>query len=208
MIDPEAGRDLPGRRLFAVVELAAAGMVAVVLLAVLFQSLARYVFDNPPFWTQELARYAMIWAGALGAAAAFRRGLDPRLVEPGALFRGRLRTIAEGVALVPAAVFSATLLLASLFGPNLDPARSFMARNLGRVSEALQINMALVVAAVPVMAALVLLAVGFRLTGIGRSLAADPAASAEPADTAEPPPLAAPEPPSSAAPFLPDRRAA
>ncbi len=45
-------------------------MAAVVFLAVLF----RYVLDLPLFWTEELARYCLIWSSLLGAAIALKRG--------------------------------------------------------------------------------------------------------------------------------------
>ncbi|HEY7804421.1 MAG TPA: TRAP transporter small permease subunit, partial [Orrella sp.] len=37
--------------------------IAVLVAAVMLQVIARYVFQSPPPWTEELARYAMIWAG-------------------------------------------------------------------------------------------------------------------------------------------------
>jgi TRAP-type C4-dicarboxylate transport system permease small subunit len=45
-------------------------MAVVVFLAVLF----RYVLDLPLFWTEELARYCLIWSSLLGAAIALKRG--------------------------------------------------------------------------------------------------------------------------------------
>ena len=38
--------------------------------AVALQVVARYVFFSPPAWTEELARYAMVWAGFLGATVS------------------------------------------------------------------------------------------------------------------------------------------
>lgn len=46
----------------------------------LFQVVARYIFQSVPVWTAELARYCMIWGGLLGATVAFRADDDPRLV--------------------------------------------------------------------------------------------------------------------------------
>ena len=45
-------------------------MTAVVLLGVLF----RYVLVAPLPWSEELARYLMVWGASLGAAVAFRQG--------------------------------------------------------------------------------------------------------------------------------------
>lgn len=45
-------------------------MTAVVLLGVLF----RYVLKAPLPWSEELARYLMIWGASLGASIAYREG--------------------------------------------------------------------------------------------------------------------------------------
>ena len=38
------------------------------VLTVLWQVFSRYVLENPSSFTEELARYLMIWLGVLGAA--------------------------------------------------------------------------------------------------------------------------------------------
>jgi TRAP-type C4-dicarboxylate transport system permease small subunit len=45
-------------------------MAVVIFLQVLF----RYVLHLPLFWTEELARYCLVWASLLGAAVALKRG--------------------------------------------------------------------------------------------------------------------------------------
>jgi TRAP-type C4-dicarboxylate transport system permease small subunit len=45
-------------------------MTGVVLLGVLF----RYVLKAPLPWSEELARYLMVWGASLGASVAFREG--------------------------------------------------------------------------------------------------------------------------------------
>jgi TRAP-type C4-dicarboxylate transport system permease small subunit len=45
-------------------------MAVVVFLQVLF----RYVLHLPLFWTEEFARYCLVWASLLGAAIALKRG--------------------------------------------------------------------------------------------------------------------------------------
>lgn len=47
-----------------------AAMAVVVFLQVLF----RYVLHLPLFWTEEFARYCLVWASLLGAAVALKRG--------------------------------------------------------------------------------------------------------------------------------------
>ena len=45
-------------------------MAVVVFLQVIF----RYVLNLPLFWTEELARYCLVWASLLGSAVAVKRG--------------------------------------------------------------------------------------------------------------------------------------
>ena len=49
-------------------------MVALVV-AVSWQVISRYIFAAPSSWTEEVARFLLIWVGVLGAAYAFRTGV-------------------------------------------------------------------------------------------------------------------------------------
>jgi TRAP-type C4-dicarboxylate transport system permease small subunit len=49
-------------------------MVALVS-AVSWQVISRYGFVSPSSWTEEVARFLLIWIGVLGAAWAFRTGV-------------------------------------------------------------------------------------------------------------------------------------
>ena len=49
-------------------------MVALVA-AVSWQVISRYGFTSPSSWTEEVARFLLIWIGVLGAAWAFRTGV-------------------------------------------------------------------------------------------------------------------------------------
>ena len=55
-------------------------LVAAMVVSVTWQILSRYLFVVPAAWTEELARYLLIWIGMLGAAYAYRKrshlGLD------------------------------------------------------------------------------------------------------------------------------------
>jgi len=56
------------------------GLMTAMVLSVAWQVVSRYVLSAPSSWTEELARYLLIWIGMLGAAWAFRSrmhiGLD------------------------------------------------------------------------------------------------------------------------------------
>ena len=43
--------------------------------AVSWQVVSRYLFASPSSWTEEVARFLLIWVGVLGAAYAFRTGV-------------------------------------------------------------------------------------------------------------------------------------
>ena len=81
------------------------------VVAVLWQVTSRYVFSAPSSWTEELARFLLIWISLLGAVYAFRTGMHlgldllPKKLE-GAAAR---RLIRFTVALV--VLFSATVLV-------------------------------------------------------------------------------------------------
>lgn len=42
------------------------GFLVLMLALVIFQVVARYGINNAPAWTEEAARYAMIWCGLFG----------------------------------------------------------------------------------------------------------------------------------------------
>lgn len=43
--------------------------------AVLWQVISRYLFSSPSSWTEEIARFLLIWIALLGAVYAFRTGM-------------------------------------------------------------------------------------------------------------------------------------
>ena len=127
---------------------AAAGFLMLMLSFVGLQVVARYGFAAPPPWTEEAARYAMVWMGLLGATVSYRHHLDPRLVELKTLGPAWLRAVKKIVRAIAALAFT---------GPILWYGVPFLARQSFRKSESLEFNVALVGAIVPLFAALVLL---------------------------------------------------
>lgn len=76
------------------------GFLCVVLFVVMVASVfgqvvMRYAFSKPLSWSEELARYAMVWQAMLAAALCARRGQHLALIQTEALplrFRAALRT--------------------------------------------------------------------------------------------------------------------
>ena len=124
--------------------------VVVMAAAAAYQVVARYIFDAPPIWTEELARRAMVWAGMLGASVAFHERSDPTLFPQMAARVGRSGTWLALIRVAGVAVFAAPVLYYSLFGPGMTLARGFLGRSLEREAEMLGVAMVWFTAAVPV----------------------------------------------------------
>lgn len=126
------------------------GMLAVMML----QVVARYVFVSPPFWTEELARWLMVWGGLLGASSAFRYHADPALMQAPSSSIPRQKAQA-------AARFIASWVF---FVPVLWYCRPFVERQMERTSEGLGVSTAWMVTALPVAILLILI---HGLAGLG-----------------------------------------
>ncbi|MGE0582776.1 MAG: TRAP transporter small permease [Steroidobacteraceae bacterium] len=126
----------------------------VMLLAILLQVVARYVFAMPPTWTDELARYAMIWGAMPGAAMSYARGVDPVLKRLDCTGR-------PGRALAIQAIEGVAMLVFIL--PVLWYTPGFLARHAHRITESLELNSAVVVSIIPASLVVVLVHMAARL---------------------------------------------
>lgn len=135
------------------------GMVCVIML----QVVSRYGLRQPPAWTEELARYLMVWGGLLGATAAFRRAADPAIVRVDERAGNRRARLAKAAVGVTAAVFVAPILYFSLVGPGFDLSRGFVMRMAARTSPGLGVNLAFIAAAIPTVCVIILVHLAARL---------------------------------------------
>ena len=146
--------------------LGAGGCLALMVLLIAIQVVARYVFSEPPGWTEEGARYAMVWSGLLGSAVAFKAGADPVMLR---------LTVFEGnaaIAWLRAAsvmLFVAPILYFCLVGPGQDLTRGFLARSASRNTEAIGLSMAWFTAALPVAFIAILIHVAAGLAALKRT---------------------------------------
>lgn len=126
-------------------------LMAVMVLNVVWQVFTRFALGAPSGYTEELARYLMIWTGLLGAA--YVAGHDGHLALD--LFSGRFRGKAKRVwdRVIHAFGLLFALLVMVLGGGRLV----WIQWELGQLSPALQINMGLVYLAVPVAGACMML---------------------------------------------------
>ena len=127
---------------------AASGFLGAMLLLVLFQVLARYLFQVVPIWTEEAARYCMVWGGLLGSTVSFYKDWDPRLFKPPPSGTGAWSVAATWIRAVSVVVF---------LGPILYHSGRFILRTFFRTSEGLGIPMAFITIAVPMALAIILI---------------------------------------------------
>jgi tripartite ATP-independent transporter DctM subunit len=148
----------------AVVELAAMALV-VAEIAILFGGVvARYGFDAPLVWSDELASILFLWLAMLGAVIAFRRDEHMRMTAAVATLRAPARAVLETFAIGAALAF---LLLIAW------PAYQYARDEVPITTPALQISDALRAAALPIGILLMAVFAVLRLAKIGspRSLA-------------------------------------
>lgn len=134
------------------------GALAAMVLMVVFiavQVTARYLWADPPGWTEEAARYAMVWAGLLGATVSFRLGFDPVLAKFKIFDRGALRVTAAALRAVATVLFLGPILFFCVFGPNYDISRGYIARSAERSAEAIGVPMAWFTIALPIAIAVI-----------------------------------------------------
>ncbi len=129
--------------------------LVMLVLVVLLQVVARYVFFQPPVWTEEISRYLMIWAGLLGATAAFKRAYDPAIFQPE--MKGVLKAVYGFIQSLAVAIFVAPVLFYSFVGPSLRFDRGFLARHMTTFSETLDVSTIYVAVSVPLALSIILL---------------------------------------------------
>lgn len=74
MVSLREGAAVWARRVERVSTWAAGLCLTLNVSVIVFAVVARYGFDVSPIWTEELARYALIWSVLLAGASALRRG--------------------------------------------------------------------------------------------------------------------------------------
>jgi TRAP-type C4-dicarboxylate transport system permease small subunit len=127
---------------FLVIVLSA--MAVVVFLQVIF----RYVLNLPLFWTEELARYCLVWSSLLGSAVAVKRGRHIAVTILMERFPPALRRGLTIMALISVAAILVIILWGGI---------QLVAITRSQISPALRVSMSLPYLAVPVGAGLMLL---------------------------------------------------
>ncbi|MEJ5229615.1 MAG: TRAP transporter small permease, partial [Pseudothermotoga sp.] len=72
---------------------------------VFYQVVARYVFNKPPMWTEEIALITMIWISMLGAGVGVRTGIHVKVEIFISAFSSLVRKIIDTLILLSIAFF-------------------------------------------------------------------------------------------------------
>ncbi len=124
-------------------------VMAVSVANVLWQVFTRFVLSDPSSYTEELARYLLIWIGLIGAAYASGRQLHLAIDLLPQRLTGRARTALDVVIRVAVATFAVVVLVYG--GTRLVS----LTLNLGQTSAALRVPIGWVYLAVPISGALI-----------------------------------------------------
>lgn len=79
--------------------------------SVLWQVISRYIFAAPSSWTEEIARFLLIWISLMGAVYAFRTGMHLGLDVLPKKLEGRQGATLKFFTLALLMLFSATVLV-------------------------------------------------------------------------------------------------
>ncbi|GHA62779.1 C4-dicarboxylate ABC transporter permease [Amylibacter ulvae] len=140
--------------------------VCLMFVTVVVQIIARYVFSAPPIWTEDVARYAMVWTGLLGATLSFKTQSDAVLMQ--SVFPDpphRLAYFAKAVQSVAVLTFILPVIYFCFVGLKGGFAKGYIARQSGLTADTLGIPMAWISVAVPVSMIIILIHLLARWAG-------------------------------------------
>lgn len=122
-----------------------------------WQVVARYILAHPPAWTEEMARFMMVWAGLLGASCAFRANADPSLFPAARERTDNVGRVFGVVRAIGALVFITPILWYCVFGLNGQIGSGYMARNAKKLAETVDVPMSVFALAIPIGFGLILI---------------------------------------------------
>ncbi len=125
-------------------------IMAVSVLNVLWQVFTRFILRNPSSFTEELARYLLIWVGLLGASYASGKKMHLAITVVLEGLKGKSRLGAELI--IQACVFAFSLLVMVVGGFRL----AAMTFTLNQISAALRIPLGYVYLVIPLSGLLIM----------------------------------------------------
>ena len=70
-------------------------LIGAMTLVILYQVFMRYVLNDPPTWSEEIARFMMVWMTFLVAPLAYRHGMNVAIETLSSLIRGRIQWVLQ-----------------------------------------------------------------------------------------------------------------
>ena len=140
--------------------------VCLMFTTVVVQIIARYVFSSPPIWTEDVARYAMVWTGLLGATLSFKTQSDAVLMQ--SVFPDPphiLATFAKAIQSLAVLTFILPVIYFCFIGLRGGFAKGYLARQSGLTADTLGIPMVWISVAVPLSMIVILIHLFARRAG-------------------------------------------
>ena len=155
--------------LHRIARIAAVVALSVMFATVMIQVLTRYGFSAPPIWTEDVARYMMVWMGLLGATLSFKTRSDAVLLQsvfpaPPAV----LGVTAEAIHSLAILTFTLPVVYFCFVGLRGGFAKGYLARQAGLTADTLGIQMVWIAAAVPLALIIILIHLAARWAGQAR----------------------------------------
>jgi TRAP-type C4-dicarboxylate transport system permease small subunit len=126
-----------------ILRLALIVLMTVLVLTITWQVASRYFLGDPSSWTEELARFTLIWAGLLGAAYAYRTNAHVGIDILAGKLSNRGRRVLEVITAVCVIVFSLAVIVGG--GSSLV----MLTAELEQTSASLGVQMSSVYAVIP-----------------------------------------------------------
>jgi len=140
--------------------------VCLMFVTVIIQIISRYIFSSPPIWTEDVARYAMVWTGLLGATLSFKTRSDAVLMD--SVFPQRphfLGLCAEAIQSAAVLTFVLPVVYFCFIGLRGGFAKGYLARQSGLTADTLGIPMVWISISVPLAMIIILLHLAARWAG-------------------------------------------
>jgi len=122
-------------------------ILSAMTIAVFLQVLFRYLLKLPLFWTEEFARYCLVWSSLLGAAVALKNGQHMAVTFVMERLPGKLRRIFSVIALLFITLLLTVILLGGI---------QLVLVTRAQISPALRLPMAIPYSALPIGAAIMI----------------------------------------------------
>ncbi|HBW36669.1 TRAP transporter small permease [Desulfosporosinus sp. BICA1-9] len=123
-------------------------LLIIMTLAVFAQVISRFLLEHPLAWSEELARYLMIWITFLGASLAIEKKAHPMIEIFAGFLPGRTRQVVQVIALLVSSVFYSLLIY---FGSQ------FAVRSFGQLTPAMGLPIGYVYLIIPISGVLLLI---------------------------------------------------